>query len=171
MAAGGEQAFHRVEPLVRELGRTVSYAGGNGQGLMLKLAINVSLAAQKLALAQGLLLAERGGIDPKLALDVMVTSSIGPPALQARGPLMLDLPEQAWFDVALMHKDIRLALESGRAAGVPLPSARLADRMLAAATRLGYAHRDVAALFDVLARLDEASGEARRDGYASASAG
>jgi 3-hydroxyisobutyrate dehydrogenase-like beta-hydroxyacid dehydrogenase len=123
-------------------------------------AINVSLAAQTLALGEGLLLAERGRIDPKLALDVMATSSIGSPAVQARGPLMLDLPEQTWFDVALMHKDIRLALDSGRAAGVPLPSARLADRMLDTAARLGYAHRDVAALFDVLARLDEVSEEA-----------
>ena len=165
MAGGGERAFHRVEPLLRELGRTVSYVGGNGQGLMLKLAINVSLAAQTLALGESLLLAERGGIDPKLALGVMMTSSIGSPALQARGPLMLDLPAGAWFDVALMHKDIRLALDSGRAAGVPLPSARLADRMLAVAAGLGYAHRDIAALFDVLARLDRASEEATGDRY------
>jgi 3-hydroxyisobutyrate dehydrogenase-like beta-hydroxyacid dehydrogenase len=56
-------------------------------------AINVSLAAQTVALGEGLLLAERGGIDPKLALDVMATSSIGSPAVQARGPLMLGLPE------------------------------------------------------------------------------
>ena len=160
MAGGREEAFHRLEPLLRQLGRTVSHVGGNGQGLTLKLAINVSLAAQTLALGEGLLLAERSGIDPKLALDVMATSSIGSPALQARGPLMLDLPDQAWFDVALMHKDIRLALDSGRAAGVPLPSARLADRMLDTAARLGYAHRDVASLFDVLARLDEVSEEA-----------
>jgi len=143
----------------------------NGQGLMLKLAINVSLAAQTLALAEGLLLAERGGIDPKLALNVMVTSPVGSPALQARGPLMLDLPEEAWFDVALMHKDIRLALDADRATGVPLPSARLADGMLSTAARLGYAHRDVAALFDVLARLDEASEEERRDRYAPEPAG
>jgi 3-hydroxyisobutyrate dehydrogenase-like beta-hydroxyacid dehydrogenase len=162
MVGGPEKVFHRVEPLLRELGRSVTYLGGNGQGLVLKLAINTSLAAQVLALAEGLLLAERGGIDPKLALDTMTGSAIGSPAVQARGPLMLDLPEKAWFDVQLMHKDIRLALAAADAAGVPLPSALLAETMLAEATELGYGHRDLAALFDVLAELSD-SGRATGD--------
>jgi 3-hydroxyisobutyrate dehydrogenase-like beta-hydroxyacid dehydrogenase len=159
MAGGSETAFHRVEPLLRELGRSVTYVGGNGQGLILKLAINTSLAAQTLAFGEGLLLAERGGIDPKLALDVMTGSAIGSPALRARGPLMLDLPDEAWFDVRLMQKDIRLALGAAAASGVPLPSAQLADTMLTRATELGYGHRDLAALFEVLGRMNGAGDE------------
>ena len=79
---------------------------------MLKLAINISLAVQMLAFSEGLLLAERDGIDPHLAATVMTESPIGSPMLKARLPLVLDLPDEAWFDVALMHKDIRLALAS-----------------------------------------------------------
>ena len=150
MIGGSETAFHRVEPVLRELGRSVTYLGDNGQGLVLKLAINTSLAAQTLAFGEGLLLAERGGIDPKLALEVMTSSAIGSPALRARGPLMLDLPDEAWFDIGLMQKDIVLALDTARQLRLPLTSAAAADEMLTLARAAGYEHSDIAALFEVL---------------------
>ena len=130
MVGGPEAAFLAAEPLLRQLGRSVTHVGGNGQGLLLKLAINISLAAQMLAFSEGVLLAERSGIDPALAVRAMSDSPIGSPMLQARAPLVLDLPEQAWFDVRLMHKDIRLALEAARDANAPLPAASVADSML-----------------------------------------
>ncbi len=83
MVGGDEQAYARVEPLLRELG-SPTHIGENGQGLVLKLAINISLAVQMLAFAEGLLLAERAGIDPKLAAGVMTQSPIGSPMLKAR---------------------------------------------------------------------------------------
>jgi 3-hydroxyisobutyrate dehydrogenase-like beta-hydroxyacid dehydrogenase len=153
MVGGSEAAFAAVESLLLELGQNVTHVGTNGQGLLLKLAVNISLAVQTLAFSEGLLLAERGGIDPRTAAQVMSNSSIGSPMLKARVPLMLDLPEHAWFDVTLMDKDIRLAREAANELGVPLPSAALADDMLNRARDLGYAHRDLAALHDVLAQL------------------
>jgi 3-hydroxyisobutyrate dehydrogenase-like beta-hydroxyacid dehydrogenase len=151
MAGGSEEAFGKVAPLLRRLGSNVTHVGGNGQGLLLKLAINISLAAQMLAFSEGLLLAERGGIDPGLAARAMTTSAIGSPMLQARAPLVLDLPERAWFDVQLMHKDIRLALQTARESGIPLPAAAAADGALSQAETLGFGHRDIAGLFQVLA--------------------
>jgi 3-hydroxyisobutyrate dehydrogenase-like beta-hydroxyacid dehydrogenase len=66
---------------------------------------------------------------------------------------VLDLPEDAWFDVQLAHKDIRLALATGRTEGTPLPSAAVADKLFTKASELGYGHRDVASLFEVLGRV------------------
>lgn len=152
MVGGDDEAFRRVEQLLRDLGRTVTHVGANGQGLVLKLAINISLAVQTLAFSEGLLLAERGGIDGRLAAEVMSTSSIGSPMLKARVPLLLDLPKDAWFDVALMDKDIRLARTAGDELGVSLPSSGVAEDVLAHAIDLGYAHRDLAALHEVLAQ-------------------
>ena len=63
--------------------------GANGQGLVLKLAINISLAVQMLAFSEGLLLADRDGIDRHLAATVMSESAIGSPMLKARVPLVL----------------------------------------------------------------------------------
>jgi 3-hydroxyisobutyrate dehydrogenase-like beta-hydroxyacid dehydrogenase len=164
MVGGPEAAFLAVAPLLHQLGRSVTHAGGNGQGLLLKLAINISLAAQMLAFSEGVLLAERGGIDPGLAVRAMTGSAIGSPMLQARAPLVLDLPEQAWFDVQLMHKDIRLALQAARASAVPLPAASAADSVLSQAEAMGYGHRDIAGLYQVLAGMVAAPAVAARPG-------
>jgi 3-hydroxyisobutyrate dehydrogenase-like beta-hydroxyacid dehydrogenase len=152
MVGGDAHAYARIEPVLRELG-TPTHVGENGQGLVLKLAINISLAVQMLAFAEGLLLAERSGIDRQLAIDVMTQSPIGSPMLQARAPLVLDLPETAWFDIGLMQKDVALALDAARRLPVPLPSAAAADQMLTLARALGYEKRDLAALFQVLAEV------------------
>jgi 3-hydroxyisobutyrate dehydrogenase-like beta-hydroxyacid dehydrogenase len=152
MAGGDEDAYNRVEPLLRELG-TPRRVGDNGHGLALKLAINISLGAQMLAFAEGVVLAERAGVDRTIAVDVMTQSPIASPMLDARAPLVFDLPDEAWFDVRLMHKDIGLALSLGRELEVPLPSARVVDSVLDGAEQLGYGRRDIAALFTVLERL------------------
>jgi 3-hydroxyisobutyrate dehydrogenase-like beta-hydroxyacid dehydrogenase len=152
MVGGDAQAYARVEPILRELG-TPTHIGENGQGLVLKLAINVSLAAQMLAFAEGLLLAEHAGVDRALAVDVMTQSPIGSPMLKARAPLVLDLPEEAWFDVGMMQKDLVLALDTARELRVPLPSAATADELLTIARALGYERRDLASLHEVLARV------------------
>ena len=152
MVGGDEEAYSRAQPVLCELG-TPTHIGDNGQGLVLKLAINISLAVQMLAFCEGLLLAQREGIDPRLAAEVMARSSIGSPMLKARVPLVLNLPDDAWFDVSLMHKDIGLALAAAQERGVPLPSAGVADDVLTRAAELGYEHRDLAALYEVLATV------------------
>ena len=152
MVGGDNDAYARVEPILRELG-TPTHIGENGQGLVLKLAINISLAVQMLAFAEGLLLAECGGIDPSAAADVMAASPIGSPMLKARLPLILELPDEAWFDIGLMQKDIVLALEAARELRVPLPSAAAADEMLTLARAHGHEHHDLAALFQTLRQL------------------
>jgi 3-hydroxyisobutyrate dehydrogenase-like beta-hydroxyacid dehydrogenase len=152
MVGGDEEAYARVEPILRELG-TPTHIGENGQGLVLKLAINISLAVQMLAFAEGLLMADRAGVDRELAVDVMTQAAIGSPMLKARAPLVLELPDEAWFDVGLMQKDIALALDTARQLCVPLLSAAAADESLTMARALGYERRDIAALFEVLARI------------------
>jgi 3-hydroxyisobutyrate dehydrogenase-like beta-hydroxyacid dehydrogenase len=152
MVGGDEDAYARVEPILRELG-TPTHIGANGQGLVLKLAINISLAVQMLAFAEGLVLAERAGVDRTRAVEVMTQSPIGSPMLKARADLVLDLPDEAWFDMTMMQKDIALALDTARRLHVPLPSAAVADEMLTLARASGYERRDIAGLFEVLAHL------------------
>lgn len=153
IVGGTVEDYDRVESILRELGSTVTFVGDVGEALLLKLAINVSLGVQMLAFSEGVLLAEQGGVDRSVALDVLTSSAIGSPMLQARAPLLLDLPEEAWFDMALMQKDLRLALDSGREEGLLMPSATAADMMLTVARSAGYEHRDIAALFRLLSDL------------------
>lgn len=152
MVGGDEQAYARVEPILRVLG-TPTHVGGHGHGRVLKLAVNISLAVQMVALAEGLVPAERAGIDAKLALDVMTGSAIGSPMLKARAPIILDPPAAAWFEIRLMHKDIELALDTARQLHVPLPTADRAAEILTAAEQRGYERRDIAAVFEVLEQI------------------
>jgi 3-hydroxyisobutyrate dehydrogenase-like beta-hydroxyacid dehydrogenase len=152
MVGGEAAAFTRVEPRLRELG-VPTHIGANGQGLTLKLAINISLGVQMLAFSEGLLLAERNGIDREIATAEMTASAIGSPMLKARVPLILDLPDEAWFDVRKMQKDLSLALETARRLEVPLPSTAVANELLTTARARGYGERDIAALFAVLGEL------------------
>jgi 3-hydroxyisobutyrate dehydrogenase-like beta-hydroxyacid dehydrogenase len=160
MVGGDEAAYDRIEPLLDELG-TPTYIGENGQGLVLKLAINISLAVQTLALSEGLLLAQHAGLDPELALRVMTESPIGSPMLKARALLFLDPPDEAWFDVDFMQKDIKLALESGRELDVPLPSTAIVSELLSAARGHGYERRDITVLYRLLTDLSAARASRR----------
>jgi 3-hydroxyisobutyrate dehydrogenase-like beta-hydroxyacid dehydrogenase len=152
MVGGDEHAYDRVAPILRELGNP-THVGENGQGLVLKLAINISLAVQMLAFSEGLLLAERAGLDRDLARDVMTQSAIGSPMLKARAGLIFDLPDDAWFDVDFMEKDIALALDTGRELLVPLPATSAAEKMLRVAQTFGYGQRDIAGFYEVLEQL------------------
>jgi 3-hydroxyisobutyrate dehydrogenase-like beta-hydroxyacid dehydrogenase len=153
MVGGPEAAFARVEPLLQELGRSVTRIGGMGTALLMKLAVNISLAEQMLAFSEGVLLAQQGGIDPALAVEVLTGSALGSPMLKSRGPLVLHLPDHAWFDVGLMRKDLQLALEEAGRLDVPLPTAAIAEQLFTAADAMGYRDQDIAVVYEVLAEM------------------
>ncbi|HEY3069329.1 MAG TPA: NAD(P)-dependent oxidoreductase [Gaiellaceae bacterium] len=153
MVGGGEETFRRVEPILLDIGPKVTRVGDNGQALLLKIAINLSLQVQMVAFCEGLLLAEKDGIDREVALDVMLGSVIASPMLKYRAPFVLDMPDEAWFDVNMMQKDMLLALEAGRQLDVPMPTTAIANELLTAARAMGLEHKDFAVTYDVLAEM------------------
>jgi 3-hydroxyisobutyrate dehydrogenase-like beta-hydroxyacid dehydrogenase len=153
MVGGDEETFRRVEPILLDIGPKVTRVGDNGQALLLKIAINLSLHVQMVAFSEGLLLAEKDGIDREVALDVMLGSVIASPMLKYRAPFILDMPEEAWFDVNMMQKDMLLALEAGRQLDVPMPTTAIANELLTAARGMGLEHNDFAVVYEVLAAL------------------
>src|SRR5579883_2798590 len=114
--------FESVRPLLLDIGPTVTYVGTNGQAVLMKVATNLSVAVQVLAYSEGVLLAEKGGIPRETAVEVLLNSVIASPMLRYRGPFVLQMPQEAWFDVNMMQKDLLLALEMGRELDVPLPT-------------------------------------------------
>lgn len=153
MVGGSEETYERVRPLLLDIGPTVSRVGDNGQALLLKIAINLSLQVQMVAFCEGLLLAEKDGIDREVAVEAMLSSVIASPMLKYRGPFVLELPDEAWFDVDMMQKDMLLALEAGRQLDVPMPTTAVANELLTAARGMGLAHEDFAVVYRVLAEL------------------
>lgn len=155
---GGEAAtFERAKPILLDLGPKVTHVGGNGQALVMKIATNLNLTAQMIAFSEAVLLAEKNGIPRETAVDVLTHSAIASPMVQYRGPFVLKMPDEAWFNVNMMQKDLLLALELGRKADVPLPSVSLANEFLTAARAMGYVEQDFAVVFEVLARMSGVS--------------
>jgi len=158
MVAGRRETFERVKPILQDIGPKVTYVGDNGLALVLKIAVNLNLATQMMAFSEGVLLAEKSGIARQIAVEVFTHSAVASPMIQYRGPFVLQQPEEPWFDVNMMQKDILLAMELGRQLDVPLPTTAVSNEFLTAARGMGMAKLDFACVFDVLARMSGISG-------------
>jgi 3-hydroxyisobutyrate dehydrogenase-like beta-hydroxyacid dehydrogenase len=154
LMVGGDQAtFERVKPILLDIGPKVNYVGKNGQAVLMKIAINLNLQVQILGFYEGLLLAEKGGVPRETALEVMLNSVIASPALKYRTPFVLNMPDEAWFNVNMMQKDMLLALEMGRELDVPMPTTALSNEFLTAARAMGLADKDFFIVYKVLAKM------------------
>jgi 3-hydroxyisobutyrate dehydrogenase-like beta-hydroxyacid dehydrogenase len=153
MVGGRRETFEKIKPLLLDIGPKVTHVGDNGLALSMKIATNLSLAVQMLAFSEGVLLAEKSGIAREVAVDVLTHSAVASPMIQYRGPFVLQQPEEAWFDVNMMQKDMMLAMDLGRKVDVPLPTTAASNEILTAARAMGFAKFDFACMFDVLAAM------------------
>jgi 3-hydroxyisobutyrate dehydrogenase-like beta-hydroxyacid dehydrogenase len=159
---GGEAAvLERVRPYLLAIGPSLTHVGPLGLAVTMKIAINLGLGVQMLAFSEALALAEKSGIRRERAVEALLKSVAASPMLKYRGPFVLAMPTEAWFDVGMMQKDLQLALDVGHAAGVPLPVTALTQQVLGMARGLGLAQYDFAVLFDVLASLSGLPGSAK----------
>ena len=153
MVAGDDVIFEQVKPLLLDIGPKATYVGDNGLAVTMKIATNLSLAVQMLAFSEGVLLAEKSGIKREIAVEVLVNSVIASPMVKYRGPFVLGMPDEAWFNVNMMQKDLNLAQELGQQLDVPLPTSAATNELLIAARGMGLAVEDFAILFEVLAGM------------------
>ena len=157
MVGGSRETFEKLKPILLEIGPKVTLVGDNGLALVMKIATNLSLAVQMLAFSEGVLLAEKSGISREIAVEVLVNSAIASPMIKYRGPFVLRLPDEAWFNVNMMQKDMLLALELGRKLDVPMPSTAVTNEFLTAARGMGLVKEDFAVVYDVLAQMSGVS--------------
>lgn len=153
MVGGDPDVFEQIKPILLDIGPKATHVGANGLAVTMKIATNLSLAVQMLAFSEGLLLAEKSGIKREVAVEVLTNSVIASPMVKYRCPFVLGMPEEAWFNVNMMQKDMNLALELGRQVDVPMPTTAATNEFLTAARGMGLAEKDFAILFAVLARM------------------
>ena len=153
MVGGTKATFDKVKPILDDLGPKVTHVGDNGLALVMKIATNLSLAVQMLAFSEGVLLAEKSGIKREVAVDVLMHSVIASPMVVYRGPFVLKMPAEAWFNVNMMQKDMLLAMELGRQVDVPLPTTAVTNEMLTTARAMGLVEEDFATIFKALAHM------------------
>ena len=153
MVGGEQEVFERVKPILLAIGPKVIHVGENGQAVLMKIAVNLNLQIQFTGFCEGLFLAEKGGIPRETAMEVLLSSVIASPSLIYRAPFILDMPDEAWFNVNMMQKDMLLALEQARELDVPLPTVALTNEFLTAARMMGLAHYDFAVVYRVLEKM------------------
>ena len=155
MVGGDRSAFERVQPVLLAIGPKVTYIGGNGLAVQLKLAINLVLMVEVIAFGEGVALAEKGGVAREVAVDAMLKSVVASPVLGYRGPFILEgkMPAVPLANVTLQQKDMTLVLELGRKMGVPVPLAAAANEMMNACRGLGLGHHDFVIAHEAYRRL------------------
>jgi len=159
MVGGERRHFERVEPLLLDIGAKVTYLGAQGNALVMKMAINLSLVVQGMSFCESVALAENAGIPREAAVDAVLKSVIASPMLQYRGPMILEggRPETPFADAALQQKDQQLGLALGRELGAPLPFASLANEFLTVCRAAGLGDQEWIAVYDVFRRMGGAA--------------
>jgi 3-hydroxyisobutyrate dehydrogenase-like beta-hydroxyacid dehydrogenase len=155
MVGGDEASFERVRPVLLDMGSKITHVGNNGQALVLKLAINLSLVVQIVSFSESIALAEKSGIARETAVDAVLKSVIASPVVAYRAPLILEgnMNEAVFADVELQQKDQLLGLSLARELESPMPMAALANEWLTATRAAGLNDRDFVAVHQVFRAL------------------
>jgi 3-hydroxyisobutyrate dehydrogenase-like beta-hydroxyacid dehydrogenase len=141
MVGGDRAAFEHVSGVLHAIGPRVTYIGPNGHAILTKVAINLALVVSVTALAEGVALAEKAGVDRSAAVDAVLKSVIASPVVGYRAPLLVD-DTAVFADVDLQQKDLVLAEELARRLGTAVPACAAASEMLSAARSSATADRD-----------------------------
>lgn len=148
---GGEDAeVARVRPVLEALGSRITHIGEAGSGQATKAVNQVIVAGTFLAVAEGMLLGIRSGLDMDKVLEAVGAGAAGSWALKARAPRMLERDYPLGFKVALHRKDLAIALASARRQGVSLPAASLVADLEDRLIETGFADADVSAIIEAI---------------------
>jgi 3-hydroxyisobutyrate dehydrogenase-like beta-hydroxyacid dehydrogenase len=141
MVGGDRAAFEHIEEVLHAIGPKVTYIGTNGQAILTKVAINLALVVSITALAEGVALVEKAGVDRTAVVDAILKSVIASPVVGYRAPLLLE-DTDVFADVELQQKDLVLAQDLARRLGMAVPTCAATSEMLNAARSSEQADRD-----------------------------
>jgi 3-hydroxyisobutyrate dehydrogenase-like beta-hydroxyacid dehydrogenase len=146
MAGGDEAVIERVRPALEAMGR-VTRVGPAGSGQLVKLANQVIVGITVGAVAEALLLVERGGGDPERAIDAMLGGFATSRVLEVHGRRMVARDFAKRGAIAVQLKDLRNSLTTAGSVGLELPITRLLTALNQELVARGGGDLDQAALF------------------------
>jgi 3-hydroxyisobutyrate dehydrogenase-like beta-hydroxyacid dehydrogenase len=150
MAAGNKAIFEKVKPVLEKLGQTVHYFGKNGNATAMKLVGNLIVALELEALSEGLVLAQKAGLDLKTVMEVVKVADFRSPLLVSNGENILKRDFSTSFALKLMLKDASLIEKFGESLESPIPALRVVEKNLASAVALGFGDENASALIKAL---------------------
>lgn len=150
MIGGDRAVFERTKPFFEVMGKRLYYCGGQGLGLQAKLSQNLILSNLLVAFSEGMVLAAKGGVDPRLMLEILDNSAAKSGLISYKAPFVMRRDFAANFSTKWMEKDISLILESGRELDVPLFLTGLTGQIFRSAIAAGYGEEDFCSVIKVL---------------------
>ncbi len=153
MVGGDRAAFDRTEPLLRHVGKSITYCGPSGSGQLTKLVNQILVSVTNLAVSEALVFAKKNGLNLKTTIDAVGGGAAGSWQLANLGPKMIDGDCRPGFTIDLQQKDLRLVLQSAEQSQTSLPAASLVHQLFTAAQAAGHGRDGTQALFTVLERL------------------
>jgi 3-hydroxyisobutyrate dehydrogenase/2-hydroxy-3-oxopropionate reductase len=153
MVGGDRKVFEGVRAYFEPMGKELFYCGGPGLGLHAKLTQNLILSNMLQAFNEGLVLSTKAGVDPQLMLEILNHSAARSGLIAFKAPYVFEGNFETNFSTKWMHKDVGLALESGKELGVPLPLTALTQQIFQAALSSGYGEEDMCSTIKVLEAL------------------
>lgn len=150
MVGGEKEVFERVKPYLEIMGKMFFHCGSAGKGLQAKLTQNLVLANIMQAFSEGMVLAAKGGVSPKVMLEVLDNSAAKSGLISFKAPFVMDRNFQTNFSTKWLHKDVGLALDSAKSLGVPLPATALIQQMLQATISKGWGEDDFISIIRIL---------------------
>src|SRR6476659_3796529 len=150
MAAGNKAIFEKVKPVLEHLGQTVHYFGKNGNATAMKLVGNLIVALELEALAEGLVLAQKAGLDLNTVMEVVKVADFRSPLLVSNGQNILKRDFSPSFALKLMLKDADLIAKFSESLESPTPALPVVQKNLESAVALGFGEENASALIKAL---------------------
>jgi 3-hydroxyisobutyrate dehydrogenase len=150
MIGGDRAVFEKTKPFLEVMGKQFYYCGGPGLGLQAKLTQNLILSNIMEAFNEGMVLSTKGGIDPKLMLDILDNSAAKSGLISFKAPYVFQRDFTTNFSTKWMHKDVGLALDAAQELNLPMPLTSTTEQMFLAAIAAGYGELDMCATIQVL---------------------
>jgi 3-hydroxyisobutyrate dehydrogenase-like beta-hydroxyacid dehydrogenase len=166
MCGGSDEDFARARPVLEAVGKSITHVGPSGAGQVAKAVNQVLISGTYQAVAEGMVLADRLGVDPERVLDAVSGGAAASWVLSNRARNMIENDYPLGFRMALHRKDLRIALEAARDANLDLSFARQVAATEDALIAEGFADEDMSAIARRL-RQQAGIGERRLDGRAS----
>ena len=155
MVGGEAEAFERVQPLLKLMGKNITLVGGVGDGQVCKVANQIIVALNIAAVGEALVFAAKAGADPAKVREALMGGFASSRILEVHGKRMIERTFEPGFRIALHQKDLNLALQGARALGVALPQTAIAAQLMQSCVALGHGQADHSALVCALENMTQ----------------
>ena len=153
MVGGEAEPFERAMPVFQAVGKKIVHVGESGAGQFTKACNQIICAITWQAIAEGMALGAKAGVDPAKMLEAVSAGAARCWALEVRTPRVLDGDFQPGFMAKLQYKDLVIATDAAKQLGVPLPVTSLVTEFYAALKTAGKGDLDTSALVTIEEQL------------------